>query len=331
MTFRFRITITLLLLLFVFSLYSIDWQTWRYGDIRVWSAPKDTAYANIIVKKLHQRINAFQIQLGVYPVKPLVIKILPNRKEYKILTSGKGKLVESSEAFYSPSEQIIYVRSPDQISMESYDNVLMHEYIHWFLDETLTNVPLWFHEGMAFYFSGQFNFQAYYDFTRYRFMGYHISLNDMEINYPVDKNYWNMFYLTSAFAISNLETKRNLQWQEFWNIVGFIYNRSSNTQSTKSNFIRVFNSAFQMSLFAFSKDYDKTLKRYGWQFPFVGINAIIFALLPLVIISAWLRNRRRMKSLTDHTEVIDNVIDNPEYETHSGETDTATKENVSDQ
>jgi len=311
-----------LLLIFAASVYSVDWQTWRYGDIRVWSAPKDTAYANIIVKRLHQRINAFQIQLGVYPVKPLIIKILPNRKEYSLLTSGKGKLVESSEAFYSPAEQIIYVRSPDQISLESYDNVLMHEYIHWFLDETLSNVPLWFHEGMAFYFSGQFGFQAYYDFTRYRFMGYHISLNEMAENYPADKSYWNMFYLTSAFAISNLESNRNVQWQEFWNSVGFIYNRSSITQSTKSDFIKVFNAAYHMSLYAYSKDYDKVLRRYGWQFPFVGINVIIFALLPFVIIAAWLKNRRKMKALPESEEDITEEDQTAEEETQSQKTET---------
>jgi hypothetical protein len=289
----------LILLISSTVLLSVNWKSWRYGDIRVTSAPKDTAYANLMVKSLHQKINAFQVKLGVYPINPLQIIILPNRQEYRNLTQGKGKIVESSEAFYSPVEHKIYVRSPDQITTEVYDNVLMHEYIHWFLDETLDNVPLWFHEGMAMYYSGQFNFQAYYSFTRYRFMGYKLSLNDMVYQYPADKSYWEMFYLTSVFAINNLEGRHNKEWQDFWNIVGMVYNSSNNKQTMKSDFIKVFNYAFKMSLYAYSKQYDKTLSRYGWQFPLVGINAFIFALLPFVVIFGWLKGRRRMKAMPD--------------------------------
>jgi len=284
------------------TLSAIDWQTWRYGDIQVYSAPKDTAYAAIIVRRLSQRINSFQMQLGVYPIQPLVIKILPDRKSYNQLTSGKDKIVESSEAFYSPSEKVIYVRSPDQISLESYDNVLMHEYIHWFLDETLGNVPLWFHEGMAFFYSGQFGFPAYYSFTRYRFMGYRLSLKDMMYQYPEDKSYWNMFYLTSAFAINHMQSKHNAEWQAFWNSVGFVYNRSGAIHEARSDFIKTFHSTFRISLYAYSREYDKVLKRYGWQFPLVGINAIIFSLLPFVIFAAWLKHRRKLKAMPETIE-----------------------------
>jgi len=324
LTSKLRSILTFACFLCCLSLYSIDWQTWRYGDINVWSAPKDTAYANIIVKRLHQRINAFQLKLGVYPVKPLVIKILPNRKEYRAITSGKGKLVEFSEAFYSPGEKVIYVRSPDQILPELYDQVLMHEYIHWFLDETMDNVPLWFHEGMAYYYSGQFGFYSYYNFTRYRFLGYKLTLNEMANNYPIDRNYWDMYYLTSAFAVSHLESKRNTQWQEFWDIIGFTYNRSRTVDFRKTDFIKVFNHAFQKSLYAFSREFDKTLKRYGWQFPLIGINAIIFSLLPLVIIAGWFRHRRKMKALPD-------VLEETPEETEDQTPETTEPDNNPDQ
>jgi len=306
---RLRYALIILLLIGSTSLFSVDWVKWRYGYIRVWSAPKDTAYANIIVKRLHQRINAFQMELGVYPISPLYIKILPTRNEYRLLTGDKGKIVESSEAFYSPHERVIYVRSPDQITIEKYDDVLMHEYIHWFLDETLEKVPLWFHEGMAIYYSGQFNFQSYYSFSRYRFMGYRLVLNDMAYKYPVNRSYWEMFYLTSVFAVDNLRAKHNPGWQEFWNRIGFVYNRSVSTIAVKSDFIEMFNAAFHMSLFAFSTQYDKTLGRYSWQFPLVGINAIIFSLLPFVVVAAWLKSRRKLRRMPETIQTIDDDED----------------------
>ena len=261
------------------------------------------------------------MKLGVYPINPLYITILPNRQEYKQLTHGKGKLVESSEAFYSPSEHKIYVRSPDQITTAVYDNVLMHEYIHWFLDETLDNAPLWFHEGMAMYYSGQFNFQTYYNFSRYRFMGYKISLNDMALQYPANRSYWEMFYLTSVFAINNLESRHNQEWQEFWNIVGLVYNRSAAKQTLKSDFIKVFNYSFHMSLYTYSKEFDKTLTRFGWQFPLVGINAIIFSLLPFVVFIAWLKSRRKMKAMPEQIPLADNDSDPEKDDSEAEESD----------
>lgn len=314
-----------LLLIFLalsLSLSCIQWQTWQYGDIRVKTAPKDSAYSALIVKTLHQKINAFQMKLGVYPTRTLQIVILPNRSEYNKVTQGKGKIVQSSEAFYAPHEGIIYVRSPEQIRQSNYDVVLMHEYIHWFLDETMENVPLWFHEGMAYYYSGQYGYQSYYNFVRYRFLGYKISLNDMVYEYPADRNYWEMFYLTSAFAISYLEEKRQPQWQAFWDIIGFNYHRDSSPKTYKIDFIKAFNVGFRTSLYTFSKDYDKTLRRYGWQFPLIGINAIIFSLLPIAVLIAWFKSRRRMKSLPE----LDLEADEPDAEDTETNPETLTEE-----
>lgn len=301
------------------TLTAIDWQTWKYKDIQVYSAPKDTAYAAIIVRRLSRRIDGFQMQLGVYTTKTLVIRILPDRQQYNLLTAGKGKIVESSQAFYSPREKVIYVRSPDQISWSDYESVLMHEYIHWFLDETLRGVPLWFHEGMAFFYSGQFGFQAYYSFTRYRFMGYRLSLKEMIHQYPSDKSQWNMFYLTSAFAINHLQSRRNDQWQAFWNNVGYVYNRSNGSEAGRSDFTSTFNASFNMSLFAFSNEYDRVLKRYGWQFPLVGINAIIFAILPSVIFAAWLKHRRRLKAMPEITTEENDISEEPLNDSNEAE------------
>ncbi len=316
----FRLLFIAILLGSCLTLSAIDWKTWQYNDIRITSAPKDSAYATLMVRSLSQRINAFQMKLGVYPVRPLVITILPNRQEYESLTTGKGKIVESSQAFYSPSERIIYVRSPDQLAMESYDRVLMHEYIHWFLDETMSGVPLWFHEGMAFYYSGQFGFPAYYSFTQYRFLGYKLSLSEMAHQYPRQKSYWTMFYLTSAFAVHHLQSKRHDQWIGFWDRVGVIYSISSGNEPYKSDFAQTFYSAFRISQYAFSLEFDKVLNRYGWQFPLLGINGLIFSLLPFVILIAWLRHRRHLKAMP---EAVSEDIPEPEPSDSPEQDDTS--------
>jgi len=301
-----KIVVFSFLLLICFSpCRASEWLVWKQGNIRVWASPKDKAYADYIVEKLNSRIESFQMHLGVYPERYLILKILPNEKEYRSVTSGKGKIVESSKAFYSPRENVIYVRSPEQLSRFTYDDVLMHEYVHWFLNETLSNTPLWFHEGMAMYYSGQFGFESYINFTRYRFMGYRLSLNQMMHNYPDERYKWDMFYLTSVFAVNYLLSSRNREWQRFWDSVGYKYNRYSH-RGEKIDFIDAYNHAFKSDMYELNREFDKVLSRFGWQFPLVGINALILAFLPLIIILGWIKNRRKLNALEDKNEPDDN-------------------------
>lgn len=284
------------------NVFADKWHHLRYASIRYSAVTKDTAYASIIVKKLDSRMQEFQLKLGVYPDQSLQLKIIPTRAMYKQITKGKGKLVTYSEAFYSPVEQLIYVRSPDQIPPGTYDQVLLHEYIHWFLDNTIHHTPLWFHEGMAVYYSGQFGFQSYVSFSRYRFMRIRLSLQEMDYAYPRDKSHWDMFYLTSAFAINYLDSKYPKQYQSFWNNVGYAYSRPDNPAKAKPEFNQLFFYSFNMSVYAFGKIFDHAMARYSWMFPLIGINAVIFAILPFIVYLAWLKNRRKMKLLPDLPE-----------------------------
>ncbi len=290
----------LLLLLTAANLAGVDWQTRRYGDTVIRCAPRDTTFAGLMARRLNRRADAVQMQLGVYPDGPLNITIVPDQKEYRKVTLGKGKLVESSQAFYSPRERVIYVSSPQRIEPADYDQVLMHEYMHWFLDETLTGAPLWFHEGMAMLYSGQFGFHSYYEFTRYRFMGYRLSLPEMERSYPAERSRWNMFYLTSAFAVSHMRSGYKTGWEDFWSGVGANYGGGG--QDRKTSFRAAFLAGYRMSPYSFSLQFDRTLRRYGWLFPLIGVNAVVFALLPFVIIAGWWRGRRRLKGLPDLPE-----------------------------
>jgi hypothetical protein len=121
----------------------------------------------------------------------------------------------------------------------------------------------------------------------------------MTEDYPKQKGYWEMFYLTSAFAVQYLDAKHNEQWQQFWNIIGYYYNRPDTRMLRRIDFNSVFYAAFKTSLYTFSKDFDKATSRYAWQFPLIGINAVIFGLLPFVVLLAWLKGRKKLRSMPD--------------------------------
>jgi len=277
---------------------SQTWYTYRSGYLEIKAASKDTAYVNYIIGHVQNRIGDVQMQLGIYPKQLLRLVILPDRASYQAVTTGKGKTVEQSEAFYSAADKLIYLRSPDQLPSEAYGKVILHEYIHWFLDQTFRHVPLWFNEGMAMYYSGEFGFVSYVEFSKLRFLGYRMHLDDMLERYPGSPADLQIFYLTSMFALHNLVSEYPDQWQVFWNQASAeIYHNTR--QSQKADFIRCFNTAFGYSLYAYSTLFDKAVSRYNWQFPLVGINALILCVLPFIVILGWRRYRKRLRALPD--------------------------------
>ena len=55
----------------------------------------------------------------------------------------------------------------------------------------------------------------------------------------------------------------------------------------------------QTTLFDFNLQYQDYLKEKAWKYLFIGINSLIFSLLPFVLIIAYFRRRKRMKQLPD--------------------------------
>jgi len=275
--------------------------------------PVNDAIARQIAGPLTRRIEKLHLNLGVQTSDAVDIFILPDRQTYRLKTVGKGKIVEFSEAFYSRVERRIYVRSPDQIN-DDYLQILIHEYIHWLLDTIFLDAPLWFHEGMATYFSGQFGFDKHVTFLQMRFWGRYLKLNDMQRFYPANQSDWQLFYLTSSLSIHYIMSKRLDEWNRLWDIVAW-----AREDGRLLRFHRVFQDAFGQSVGSFALSYDRFARSLAFQYIFYGVNVLIFTLMPLIIVIGWLKRRRRMKRLPDppiealiDEEVLEDDTDNHE-------------------
>lgn len=260
---------------------------------RVYSQPVNDAIAQKIGGPLSRRIEQLHITLGVKPTDTVDIVIIPDRQTYSALTIGRGRIVEFSEAFYDRLERRIFVRSPDQIG-EGYLRILLHEYIHWLVDGIFLDAPLWFHEGMATYFSGQFGFEIHFLFLQHRFWGRYLNLSEMQHVYPTHQGEWQLFYLTSSLAIHYIMDKRMDEWNRMWDIVAW-----AQKADRRLLYHRVFQDAFGQSASGFASDYDRYARRLAYLYIFYGFNALVFSLLPLVILIGWWKRRRRMKYLPD--------------------------------
>lgn len=239
------------------------------------------------------KIGDLQMSFGVYPEAKVAIYIVYGADEYKLLSSGKAAIVEFSDAFYSGNERAIYARSKDQV-LDNHLKILVHEYIHWYIEELFTAAPLWFHEGMATYFSQQLGYERYLIYLKESLINPHSDLFRMGYRYPEHREDWPRFYLSSAMAVRYMQDRYPLQWQRFWESVA-----RDKRSGKRSTFSTCFVNSYQMSLWDFHKKFGIYSKRQGYFYLIVALNSLIFAILPFAMFAIARKRRHRLLALPD--------------------------------
>jgi len=242
---------------------------------------------------LEKRIEDFELQLGIYPEKRCQIVLIDRARDYQKLSLGKAEIVESSAAFYNSEDAKIYVRSIDQVQ-ENYLKLLMHEYLHWFVEDVFIAAPLWFHEGMATIYSQQFGYERYLMYIRHSFWGQKGELFRHSFRYPSRKEEWAPFYQFSAMALRYMEQEYPKAWGEFWGRVSQNYRKGQ-----KSHFGTTFIYSYQLSLYDFNQLFERHSRRQGYLYLFVGINSLIFILLAFSLPIIAYKRKRKMRELPD--------------------------------
>ena len=269
--------------------------------------PENARVAKSLLTPLSAKIEAFQREIGIYPGAKAPYYIAPTYQEYFDITSKLSKTLQKSDAFYSSETGFIVIRSPEQIN-DNYLKILMHEYIHWYLDQLFMDAPLWFHEGMATYFAGQLGFERHWQFIRYRFWGKQIPLLTNE--YPASRQDLDFFYLNSTFALRYMKDEYPQIWKEFWDFVA-----SYHRQGDKAIFRHAFRQTFNSKLYTFNESFEAYARRLSYWYIFIGINSFLITLMPFLLIIAWLRRRSKMRQLPDIEHVMD---DESELDSRSG-------------
>ena len=275
---------------FLFSSYPLQLKT---NNLAIYASEPLSQPLTEMLGKLDDNIDAFQMELGVYLDALAPVYLIESDRSYQTLALGKAKIVEFSDAFYSGTEKRIYVKPLASIQ-ENHRKILLHEYIHWYLEQIFTQTPLWFHEGMATHFSRQMGFEQYLFFLQESFLGKKSDLFRLSYNYPEKKEDWPLFYLSSTMAVSYLKEKKNEQWNNFWESVA-----QQQRKNQQTPFTEYFNRAFQTTFYNFHKEYAGYIKHLRYQYLFWSINALLALLLPVILIIAWRIRKKRLSALPD--------------------------------
>ncbi|MDZ4183008.1 MAG: hypothetical protein U1B83_09040 [Candidatus Cloacimonadaceae bacterium] len=290
------------LLLFFIPMLCSEYRIVAFSDnVSLYTDCKLKADYSAMLSALDQHIDDLQMSTGIYLDKRAEIYIVPDRSSYQQLALGKESIVEFSDAFYSSAEGRIYIRNAIYVQ-DNYFKILLHEYMHWFLDEVFSGAPLWFHEGMATRFANQLGYERYLYFMRERFWGNDMNLFKMSYHYPEAQQDWQMYYLHSYFAVKFMQERDEKAWNRFWGIAADAHRKGYKTQFTPA-----FNHAFDLSLFDFQALYSKHSKRLAYQYLFIAVNSVVFTIFPFILVFAALRRKRKMRAMPDLPEIVDDV------------------------
>ncbi|NLO43377.1 MAG: hypothetical protein GX106_00230 [Candidatus Cloacimonetes bacterium] len=287
------------LCLFGFSLY------YESDLIEIYSHSPLSQSEQQLGKTLDSRITEFQKNMGIYPSEKASIYIIRDEKEYRSFSLGRAQIVEHSNGFYDSKDNVIRVRAPEHVK-ENYVNLLLHEYIHWYIDLLFQNAPLWFHEGLATSQSQPLGYERYLIYLRESLINPSGNLFRLSYSYPQRKEDWDGFYISSTMALRFMQEQHEKQWERFWSRVAQEY-----WAGKKAHFSRTFSQSYGETMWDFHTRFTAHSKRQGYFYLVVLGNSLLIALLPFVMLIAAHKRRKKMKLLPDMPLINDEEMGNP--------------------
>ncbi|MCF7793671.1 MAG: hypothetical protein K9N09_08980 [Candidatus Cloacimonetes bacterium] len=297
------ITKKFVVLLLILPLFLFAQSQKQFENITLIGNDNDIHVLESTLSQFDNSIFGFQKSVGYYLDDRIKIHIAKDKAEYQTWTGSSNNILEFSQAFYSRKSDSIYLRNPSELkSIITLQRILLHEYIHHFISKFYKNAPLWFHEGMAVYFSGDMGFDREFNFAKNYVLGNSRPLALMAYSYPKNRIEWESFYAKSGLAVKYLYNKKRVEFYRFWDF-----------SRRDGSFESAFRKAFLMSTSEFSKYFEDYAKSHFRTEILLASTGMIWSILPLFliigVIRKKIRNRKRIKEWEE--EDLTNDLSNP--------------------
>ncbi len=287
---------TILFFIFLASLTFCFCDELRLDNLTIKYQSKDSRIARELGSKLEEDIGKFQKQIGYYPQLETKVIIAEDREEYLTFLQSGIDIQEFSQAVYNRRTNTIYIRNPrDELNFASLSNILLHEYIHSFVFYYFDNAPLWFHEGMAVYFSNGYSHSRELGLVRDYLFGNTMPLSAMRSNYPKNRIEWESFYAKSALAVKYLFQNKPQQFYRLWQEA--LPYRKFNSAFVKS---------FRYSPLDFSIVFEEYCRNHFRSEIILALSGMIWLFFPIIFIIGYLKrqrnNRRKLAAMAEEEE-----------------------------
>ena len=290
-----RYELLLIILMYSFSLLfsqTISDEYEEYINVVVFNN-KDEKYVPHIKKELAKAIVKFQFDVKSFPDIEVTINIAPDKATYREWTNDKEVVFENSNGFADLRNNQIYINNPRYLGdNKSLIRLLLHEYIHLFINYHWKDAPLWFHEGMAMYFTGSISINHIFRFTTNNALHSNYLLTKYAYEYPKNRAEIEPYYFQAALLIKKIVDDDK---QRLYNLFEI-----STQYST-------FNSAFEVAFKENHEDFLTSFEDYTKAFLKINIykGIILFTWLsfPIILIIAKFKKNHKTRKLLERWEI----------------------------
>ena len=273
--------------MFVSCLFSVKFSEISTENLRIYFDESQREISIELMNILQNQIDNFQRKISQYPKEKLTITISPDKRYYMTLIKNKNKILEYSDAFYDKNRHSVYVRNISSLNFSRLSSILFHEYIHFFVDTYFKNAPLWFHEGMAVYFSDPVSYMREINYAFNHIFGKIPKITNMIRNYPTNRAQWESFYAKSYLVVKYMYTNDRDSFYDLWDY----------SEEYRGDFYGAFNRSHFLGINVFYVTIEEMLKKRLKIEIFMSISGIIWSFLPLLLIISWVRKKILMHKL----------------------------------
>lgn len=189
---------------------------------------------------------------------PTTVIVFKSMNSYKPFNFG------NNAGYFQKGPDVNYITLTTELGAQNPYSVIYHEYVHQFVDNTLGNVPVWFNEGLAEYYSS-FDIEEDRKVHLGELIPYHIYALREEKLLPLRT----LFAVDHYSPYYNESSKRGVFYAESWALVHYLLQANNgarrlqlakfmNLLGAKLPIDEAFRQAFQIDVEAMEKE----LKRY---------------------------------------------------------------------
>jgi len=270
----------------------------QFITVNIFSS-RDQRFIETIKSELSDRIVSFQYAIGRFPDIELVINVAPDTKTYESWWKTNHVIFENSIGFADLNTNQIYIKNPRSLrSREDFYSLLMHEYIHLFIYYYFHDAPLWFHEGMAHYFSSSFNFDNLHYIRTNAFKTGFLLLR-YQYQYPDNAQSISPYYFQSFLIFRNIINTTDTSLQN-------IFLLSEEIPEFNSSFSTVLGMSPEAYIIKFYN--EMTSIRTGYRKSYKYVYPLIFIIIFVLIYFAAKWNRKHNARLEEIDDLFQNLM-----------------------
>jgi len=294
----FRLKLDRLLLVFVLLFSSVLFaDTLSYGYeqfIRVnVFAERDEVYISSIKADLSEAIMRFQSDMNRFPDIKVFINIAPDARAYDEWIASRPIVFENSLGFTDLTTSNIYIRHPAFLgSHRNLIRLLLHEYIHLFIDYHWADAPLWFHEGMAIFFTEKVSLNRLYNFSINNAFHRDYLLVRYAHRYPENRANIEPFYFQAALIMRKIVEEHR---QELINLFKL--------SASHPIFDDTFRMAFRVSQEDFLASFESEIQNLFRLNLYKGILLLTWLAFPILLIIAKIKKNQKTKRLLEEWDI----------------------------